>query len=157
MASNTLMKRVMEDPDELVRERSVEQLRRWQSTRAMHYFIEKLSSKDNTVVNRAGAALGSLGNPDAVLPLIDALVTSHQFKVGSGGNINAGFSQDGGVGFGAGGKPKIMRQDFSNRDVHAALTQLVSVNVNFAYNEEGWRNWYMHTNTPAGVNLRRRR
>ncbi len=157
VASNTLMKRVMEDPDELVRERCVEQLRRWKSTRAMHYFIEKLSSKDNTVVNRAGAALGSLGNPDAVLPLIDALVTSHQFQVGSGGNLNAGFSPDGGVGFGAGGKPKIIRQDFSNRDVHAALSQLVSANVNFAYNEEGWRNWYMHINTPAGVNLRRRR
>ena len=157
VASNTMMKRVMEDPDELVRERCMEQLRQWKSTRAMHYFIEKLSSKENAVVNRAGAALGSLGNTDAILPLIDALVTTHQFQVGSGGNLNAGFSSDGGVGFGAGGKPKIIRQDFNNRNVHAALQHLVSQNLPYLYNEEGWRNWYTRSNTPIGVNLRRRR
>ena len=157
VANNTLMKRVTEDPDELVRERCVEQLRRWNSTRAMHYFIEKLTSKDNMVVNRAGAALGSLGNPDAILPLIDALVTTHQFQVGGGSGINAGFSSDGGVGFGAGGKPKIIRQDFNNRDVLASLSQLISLNVRFGYDEKSWRIWYMRSNTPEGVNLRRRR
>jgi hypothetical protein len=77
--------------------------------------------------------------------------------VGSGGNLNAGFSSDGGVGFGAGGKPKIIRQNFNNRDVHAALQHLVSQNLHYAYNKEGWRNWYTRSNTPIGVNLRRRR
>ena len=156
VATSALIKRVMEDSDELVRERCVEQLRRWNSRRAMQYFIEKLSSKENAVVNRAGYALGNLGNPDAILPLIDALVTTHQFQTGSGGSINAGFSPDGGVGFGAGGKPKIIRQDFMNRNVHSALSLLVREGVNYAYNEGAWRNWYTRSNTPAGVDLRRR-
>ncbi len=155
VASNALMIRAMEDPDDLVRERSLEQLRRWRSSQAMQYFISKLSSKDNGVVNRAGYALGHLGNPQAVLPLIDALVTTHQFQVGGGGNINAGFSGDGGVGLGAGGKPKIIRRDFMNRNVQAALSLLTPQGVNFAYNKDAWRNWYAHVNTPQQVNLRR--
>jgi len=156
VATSTLMKRVMEDPDELVRERCMEQLHRWNSKRAMQYFVGKLSSKENAVVNRAGYALGNLGNQDAILPLIDALVTTHQYQVGSGGSINAGFSSDGGVGFGAGGKPKIIRQDFRNQGVHAALSVLAPGGANYAYNEEAWRNWYTRVNTPVGVNLRRR-
>ena len=155
VASNALMIRAMEDPDDLVRERSLEQLRRWRSSQAMQYFISKLSSKDNGVVNRAGYALGHLGNPQAVLPLIDALVTTHQFQVGGGGNINAGFSGDGGVGLGAGGKPKIIRRDFMNRNVQAALSLLTPQGVNFAYNQDAWRNWFAHVNTPQQVNLRR--
>lgn len=155
VATQALMTRVMEDPDDLVRERSLEQLRRWRSSQAMHYFISKLSSKENPVVNRAGYALGQLGNAEAVLPLIDALVTTHQFQVGGGGNINAGFSGDGGVGLGAGGKPKIIRRDFMNRDVHAALSQLTPQGVNFAFNKDAWRNWYTRANTPQQVNLRR--
>jgi hypothetical protein len=157
VATGTMMTRVMEDEDGLVRERCLEQLRRWKSRRAMLYFIGKLSSKDNRMVNRAGWALGSLGNPEAVLPLINALVTTHQQMVGGGGGINAGFGSDGGVGFGAGGKPKIIQRDFMNQDVLSALSQLVPPGFNYSYNEEAWHHWYTRSNTPTAVNLRRDR
>ena len=109
------------------------------------------------MVNRAGWALGRLGNPEAVLPLINALVTTHQQMVGGGGGINAGFGSDGGVGFGAGGKPKIIQRDFMNQDVLSALSQLVPPGFNYSYNEEAWHHWYTRANTPTAVNLRRDR
>ncbi len=51
---------------------------------AVATYVQVLKDKDNVVVNRAAVALGELGNREAVGPLIDALVTTHTFKVQKG-------------------------------------------------------------------------
>ncbi len=66
---------------------------------AVPKYVAALKAKDNERVNRAGYALGKLGDKSAVLPLIDALVTTHKFTVieasGNPNQMSAGFSPGG--------------------------------------------------------------
>ena len=125
-------------------------------------FVQALKSKDNKVVNLAGLALGQLGNPAAVSPLIDALVTTHKYSLqpeGSGGDqITAGFGSPGAGGGGGlsmgGNGPKIETRVESNEKVHQALMKL-SGKQNFEYDEQAWRAWYVDTQMRQHVNSRR--
>ena len=144
------------DPDSLLRQRSMEKLREWQSRRAMNYFLGQLKSKNNAVVNDAGYYLGELGMSDAVLPLISSLQTKHQFQVGGGNNVNAGFSPNGGnPGFTFGGKAKLVERDIQNPKVRTALLSMVPQGVDYAFDEDAWKKWFSRATTPANVNLRR--
>ena len=144
------------DPDSLLRQRSMEKLRELQSHRAMNYFLGKLKSKNNAIVNDAGFYLGELGMDDAVLPLISSLQTKHQFQIGGGNNVNAGFNPNGGnPGFTFGGKPKIVERDIQNPKVRTALLSMVPQGVDFGFDETAWKKWYSRSTTPANVNLRR--
>ena len=44
-------------------------------------FIKELRSEYNTVLSRAAAALGRVGDERAIAPLIDALITTHRYNV----------------------------------------------------------------------------
>ena len=152
-----MLKCISNDPDEVLRHRCLDQLREWQSRRAMNFFISLLSSNDNQQVNNGGYALGELGMGDALLPLIKALRTKHKQTIGGGNNVNANFSpnQPGLGGLQFGGKPKIVEQMLVNRSVHSALLAIVPQGVNFGYDQTQWMEWYVRINTPANVNLRR--
>ena len=153
-----MLKCITEDPDDVMQQRCLDQLRDWKSRTAMNFFIGLLKSNDNKTVNSAANALGSLAMKDATLPLIESLITTHQFQVGGGNNVNAGFSgnQPGLGGLQFGGKPKIVERELQNRAALSALLSLVPEGVNYGLNEEQWMNWYIRMNTPARVNLRRR-
>ncbi|HZN36944.1 MAG TPA: HEAT repeat domain-containing protein, partial [Pirellulaceae bacterium] len=93
-STSTLITMAMKDRDEEMRDKSLDELRRRRSTQALHAFIKDLKSKDNTVVRQAAHCLAVLGDPEATVPLIDALVTSHKFAVtqgGSPGQLGVGF------------------------------------------------------------------
>lgn len=49
-------------------------------------FLKALRSKDNGEVNRAAYVLRRIGNAEAITPLINALVTTHQYQVRVNGN-----------------------------------------------------------------------
>lgn len=124
-------------------------------------FVQALNSKDNVVVNRAGYALGRIGDAAAISPLIDALVTTHKYQVqpesGGGQQISAGFnpSGQGGGGLSMGGKgPQIVKLDKQNDRVLQALTQL-SGNQNFDYDEQAWRAWFVDLQMRERINARR--
>lgn len=122
-------------------------------------FVQALKSKDNKVVNLAGLALGQLGNPAAISPLIDALVTTHKYVIQpEGGEITAGFGTPGaggGGGLSMGGKgPQVFTQEHTNEKVHQALMKL-SGKQNFEYDEAAWRAWYVDTQMRQHVNSRR--
>jgi len=154
-----LLQRVMRDPDLEVRERCVDAAKVYGRQQALAVFGKLLKDKDNRVVNQAAWALGRLGDPAAIPPLIDALVTKHRYKVqtGSGpGGISGGFSPQGGGGLQAGGGVKLVEQEHQNRQALSALTSLVPPGVNFAYDEFAWKNWYsMQQMNAPGTNLRR--
>ena len=115
---------------------------------AVPQYVGALRDKDNAIVNRAGYALGKLGDKSAILPLIDAVVTTHKFIVmeGSGnpGQTSAGFSPSGAGGPGGmtfGGPKQItIKRDLNNQQVLDALTNLTGVNLGF--DQRAWRNWY---------------
>tara|TARA_B100000945_G_scaffold307403_1_gene295806 strand:+ start:519 stop:1742 length:1224 start_codon:yes stop_codon:yes gene_type:complete len=153
-----MLKCITEETDDVMTQRCLDQLRDWQSRTAMSFFVGLLKSNDNQTVNNAANALGSLGMKDATLPLIEALVTTHQFQVGGGNNVNAGFSgnQPGLGGLQFGGKPKLVKREIQNRAALSALLAIVPEGVNYGLSEAQWMNWYIRMNTPRQVNLRRR-
>ncbi len=115
-------------------------------------YVQALKSKDNKIVNRAGYALGKIGDPAAISPLIDALVTSHKYLIqpegpAGGTALNPTFSSGGG-GIGGGGLnvggngPKMIQKDEQNGSVLQALIKL-SGKQNFDYDEPAWRAWYV--------------
>lgn len=48
---------------------------------AIPVYVRALRNERNLIVNRAGAALAQVGDDSAVAPLIEALVTRHQYKI----------------------------------------------------------------------------
>ncbi len=65
--------------------------------RAQKAFVTALKNESNTVVCRAAMALGQIGDKEAVKPLIEALVTVHQYQVAMDlpNNQTYSFSSDG--------------------------------------------------------------
>ncbi|MFV0445692.1 MAG: HEAT repeat domain-containing protein [Planctomycetaceae bacterium] len=76
-----LVARNLFDPVFEIREVAFAGLRPDQSAAAATAYLPALRSKENVVVNRAGAALGRLGDVRNVPALIEALVTKHTYDV----------------------------------------------------------------------------
>lgn len=76
-----LAERCLYDPDLELREAALAGLRQEQSEAAVAAFVPALRHKDNAIVNRAGAALGRVGDRRGVPALIDALVTRHSYQI----------------------------------------------------------------------------
>ncbi len=153
-----LLERVMKDPDPEIRERSITALKNHGSQQAVAVLTRGLGDKNNQVVNQSGWALGKLGDPSAIPALINAVTTTHKFKIVSGnpGATSAGFSPTGGMSFSPGGqRPRIVEQEFQNRQVLTSLTMLVPQGVNFAYDKPAWKNWWAQQQYDTSVNLRR--
>lgn len=141
LAVDALVNLSLVDPDEEVRIRCLEYLTKSGRKGLVAPYIRALKNRDNEIVNRAGAALGQMGNADAVGPLIDALVTKHKFKVS---DVNPDqhaytFSGDGTFSFGGGG-PQVVTQAVRNPAVLNALVHL-SGGANFDYDQDQWRGW----------------
>jgi hypothetical protein len=114
-----------------------------------------LRSPDNARVNRAAEALGRLGVPTAVEPLIDALETKHVVVQGAGGegSMTAAFTPNGG-GLSMGGGPKKATVVARNDRVLEALVALTG--KNFAWDAAAWRTWIASQQAPpAGYDMRR--
>jgi hypothetical protein len=124
----------------------LEHLRKAKSHDAVVYFVGRLRSKDNTLVNRAGLALGAMGDPTAIGPLIDNLITTHKFKIvtGNPGQMSTTFGSGPGNsspgGLSVGGGPKIVSRQLSNESVHDALVLLTG--VDYGFDVAQWKAWY---------------
>jgi hypothetical protein len=150
-----LVKISLEDPNEELRLQALEYLVEGGGSRAVPVYIKALKSNENPIVNRAAVALGSLGDPGAIGPLIDALVTKHQRVVGnpSQGDTYSFSPNDNGFGFGGGG-PKILKGELRNPDVRSALVKLAG-GANFDYDADAWRAWLGTRSKVQTADLRR--
>ena len=156
-ALKALAVRSLEDPAEEVRLTCLDHLKKHKHPDVVAYYVAKLKhQKDNRMINRAGAALGAMGDTAAVGPLIDALVTIHKFKIttGSPGQTSAGFSSRGGAGLSAGSSTKIIKRAIQNPAVLEALIALTG-GVNFSYDVAAWKSWYALKNKRAPLDARR--
>lgn len=103
-AVEALLERYLFDGHEAVRQHAIESLPAHQWEVAVPMLISALKNDGNNIINRAAVALGEMGDPMAVPHLIDALVTSHKYKVevptgnamsfarGPGGRVSGGSS-----------------------------------------------------------------
>ncbi len=113
-------------------------------------YVKALKDKSNITINRAGIALGRLGDRSAIAPLIAALVTTHTQTVGS--NKNGGgetYSQSfgsssngtGGTSFRSAEGPKTYVYRVQNQHVLDGLAQLAG-GVNFGFDARAWQYWH---------------
>ena len=65
----------------------------------------------------------------------------------------AGGSSPGG-GMSMGGKPTVQKQSRKNDGVRTALTVL-HPGVNFNFDVDAWRDWYVHNQSTSNIDLRR--
>ncbi len=146
----------LEVSNEDVRLAAVDYLKEIKSPSAVAYFTGALKNKENVKINRAGVALGELGDKRAIGPLIGALVSVHRDKYQQGGpnTFSPSFDSGGGVGFGAGAKSVIVRRNVQNKGVHEGLAKLAG-GPDFGYDERAWTHWYASQKKPAAVPGRR--
>lgn len=148
----------LEEPDSELRQQCLDHLLRVHRPLTLTPYVKALKSPDNVIVLRAAAALERIGDPAAVSPLIDALVTTHKYENpdAAPGEMNASFSPSGGGGgfaFGGGGN-KIVKVDQQNAEVRMALMEL-SGGQDFQYNEKAWRRWFVNEQIHEHIDARR--
>lgn len=146
----------MKDPIEEVRLTCLDYLREKQDREALEYFIGRLKSSSNAEINLAGKALRQMEAPSAIEPLIDALVSTHKYKVTTGnpGQTSATFGSGGGGGLAVGSSTKIITRRLSNRDVLDALVSLAG-GVNFGFDVGRWKAWYATQRAQPDLDARR--
>jgi hypothetical protein len=136
----------LSEPDRETRQQCVDYL--VQSGRAINIspYVKALKSRDNDTINIAAESLAAIGDPEAISPLIDALVTQHTVPNpnASPGSMSASFSPDGsgGSGLNSGG-PKFIKIDLENVEVRRALVRL-SGDQDFGFNPQAWRRWFVN-------------
>lgn len=151
-----LVRVALDHPDGETRIAALERLSALGPQVAVPTFVSALGSADNAQVNRAAQALGALNATSAVGPLIAALETQH--VVVSGGDTPAGatsatFTPTGG-GLSMGGGPRQTRVPRRNDHVLEALVRLTG--VNFEWDVQAWRTWFLNRAAPpADLDLRR--
>jgi uncharacterized membrane protein YgcG len=149
------------DDDEEIRLACLDQVVAHHYKPAVGRYVQALKSKDNPTVNRAAVCLAQMKDLSAVGPLIDALVTTHTFRIQKGqpGQTSATFGtgpnagSGGGFSFGGGGV-EIVKQNFENRAVLQALVELTG-GVSFNYDTKAWKYWYTAQKKPQSLDARR--
>jgi hypothetical protein len=161
LATGTLVRLAMNESNDGIRDLCLDELKRDGSQRVLTAFTEELKSKDNARVNRAGDCLARLGDKDATLALISALVTTHQITIQQGGppgSMTTTFSPSGAPGAGGmsmGNKTQVIKRQFQNSGVRGALMTMYPDAGNLQYDIDAWRAWYSETQTTSNVDLRR--
>ncbi|MDO4587511.1 MAG: hypothetical protein Q4C95_09475 [Planctomycetia bacterium] len=158
---------VLIDPDDEVRLTALEMIKRKRTAipGAIEFFRHRLRmSSDNAQINRAGFALGFFEAKDAVPDLIAALITDHRRTIVLGGSDKTGatFDSNGGLrNFSTGGgvKTKVVTEALNNDAVLNALVRIVSIHyhpaVDYRYDVESWRLWFMNQLQLYHFNARR--
>lgn len=156
-ATGALVGRALYDSDQEVRLSAMDYLAEQDDPVLLARFIQALRSKENYVINRAAVALRSIGNPEAMGPLVDVLVTEHKYvDKGNAGQTTVTSNPDGGIGsmsFGGEG-PKVIRKKLANPEVLSALVHL-SDGANFQYDKKAWKHWLRSRNKAESVDVRR--
>jgi len=146
-ARQALVEVSLADDDVEVRLAALEHLAERASPEVIAALIAALEDRDNRRINRAAIALGRLGDPTALAPLIESLVTTHRWSWTGGGPSRDALSTtfvhgpaSAPAGFVAGRRTEFVLQQLANPDVLAALVTL-SRGSSFGYNQTAWRNW----------------
>ena len=121
---------------------------------------EGLTSGIQRVVHNAAFAIAEVASTDpysrdhAILPLADALITTHTQKIAGAleaGRMNTSFGNNG-TSFQTGGGPQTREVPSPNQPVLDALKRLFE--VDFQYNEDAWKEWYIENYTLSDMDIR---
>jgi hypothetical protein len=153
-----LVRLSLNDPDAETRRQCLDYVIKSKHPGIAAPYIQALKSSGNEMINRAAEALGQIGDPQAIGPLIDVLVTRHTVAVTSGdqGQYSLSFSPEGGGAFSfGGGGPKTTTQLIPNPAVLGALVALTG--TSFDYDQDRWQAWLAAQAKLNQVDVRRDR
>jgi hypothetical protein len=157
VAANALVDLSLSDPDEETRVQALELLLKSGRTGLTTPYIRALKSNDDDVVSHAAEALQTIGDEDAIGPLIDALVITHKKLVAAGSPDQHAYvmtPNGGGVSSFGSAPPKTITQTVRNPYVLTALVKL-SGGASFEYDQGQWRNWLSAQAKSHAVDVRR--
>jgi hypothetical protein len=173
LANGVLVKLALEETDDSLRDKCLDELERAGPHLVLAAFLNELKNEKespgskNARINRAAYCLQRFGDPDATLPLINALATEHYVIVNpdaAGGGTPINFNAGGPVGqngtpgglggLSMGSKAKKVKGKVNNPAVLSALTSM-HPGVNFQYDIDEWKRWYIQNYTSTNVDLRR--
>jgi HEAT repeat protein len=156
IAVDALVNMSLTDQDDDLRHLCLDNLIKYHRQGLATPYIRALKDKDNEIINRAGAALGQIGDRDAIGPLIEALITKHKVKVSDANPDQHAytFSKDSNAFSFGGGGPQFVMQSVRNRAVLDALISL-SGTANFEYDQVQWRGWLAAQAKAAAIDVRR--
>jgi hypothetical protein len=140
-AVGALVERALHDADEEMFHYCIGRLIDRDPPRLADPFIRALKNKNNATVNRAAAALGRIGDSEAIGPLIDALVTTHtQYIPGRNPDSTTATFVGSQHSVSQGGGPQVLIRHVRNQHVLDALNKLTG--TNFDFDQQGWRYWH---------------
>lgn len=155
----TLVRAGLDDPDPIMREVSLRALAQDRGGRssAIATYLPMLKSNVNAQVNQAAAALVLFPDPELDLTYTDALVTEHREVIAPGAGINTSFggssAGNGGGGLSTGGKAQVLVRNLQNPAV-LNLLRTIAPNVNFGYDQQAWRDYFIGLRTASPGDLR---
>lgn len=82
----------LRDPDVEIRLAALNAIREEQREAAIPFYLAELKNDLNAIVRRAGACLGCFEDTRVIPPLIDALVTTHRYRIRVPGSTSPTFS-----------------------------------------------------------------
>lgn len=126
------------EADPVVREKSLQTLNQLAPQAAKVFYVSRLSDNDNAVVRRAAEALSFFPDPELMLPLINALVTTHTKVIPADQSTSVGFNSAGGGGLTTGGQAQKLVTRIENPPVLEALQQL-EPGANYGFDQRLWR------------------
>lgn len=144
-AAGAIAQAAMEDPSDQVRNACIDVVRNTGRPLAISILVGYLSSPNNSQINRAANALAQLDAKEAVLPMINALVTRHKVTEGSD-RMDVG---NGGLNLGK----KETQRDFENVEVRGALSTITG--QTFGYDRKTWLEWFAQRYAAPAGDLRR--
>lgn len=150
LALQALIQASLNDPDVEIFHACLDQIVNIQSAVAIERYIAALKNENNVRVNRAAIALARLRDTSAIVPLIDALVTTHRISSAAPGSspdaVSMVFSNSSAIGgattFTTGDATQVIDLPVANHDVLNALVQLGD-GSSFGFDKRAWRNWYV--------------
>lgn len=126
------------EADPVVREKSLQTLNQLAPQAAKVFYVSRLSDNDNAVVRRAAEALSFFPDPELMLPLINALVTTHTKVIPADQSTSVGFNSAGGGGLTTGGQAQTLVSRIENPPVLETLQQL-EPGANYGFDKRLWR------------------
>lgn len=157
-ALSLLVQVSLHDPSEEVRLTAIEHLIPVRQPDLIAAYVKTLRSADNLAINRAAIALRMLKAETALEPLVDALVSTHTYKLtqGTPGGVNPSFSSGpggGGSGLSVGQSVQVVKQQLANPAVLDALIELTG--VNYDYDVTAWKHWLASRHPNKTLDARR--
>ncbi len=152
----------MEASNQAVREHAISLLSqsKMDHATAVLTLTEGLTNPDRQILLNAAFAIAEVASTDdfsrdlVVIQLADSLVTEHEEKIEGAleaGRMNTSFG-NGGTSFQTGGGPQTQMKQYENQASLDTLRRLFE--VDFAYNEQAWRNWYIENYTLSDLTVR---